>query len=320
MRQESEQEGIYKVRQWNIMGVGSGWGARNMGAADGPKVLMENIPISFQNFPKTLTYWHGQEPLCFSNPVPLPPQQAKTHAQHVFEMVTALSLETKKCFLQGDIPLVLGGDHSTAIGTWSGVKAALDNEDMDSEDMGLIWIDAHMDAHTPETSPSLNVHGMPLAALLGQGEARFTSLEGICPKLKPENLCLIGVRSFEEREAALLMRLGVRVYFMQEVQERGFSTIFQEARNKFGAHRFGVSIDVDAFDPTEAPGTGTPEDFGLRFNDVKNALYGLAQDPAFLALEITEFNPHRDLNNKTCQLIWEVVTIVTGYGGQKNDC
>lgn len=299
------------MRQWDIIGVGTGWGARDMGTADGPEVLMANMPPYFQKFSKTLTYWHGKNPLCFSNPVPLPPPQAKIHAQHVFEMVTELCAETKKCLLQGDMPLVLGGDHSTAIGTWSGVKAALNNEDM-----GLIWLDAHMDAHTPETSHSLNVHGMPVAVLLGYGDSRLTNLDKPLPKLKPENICLIGIRSFEKEEADFLADLGIRVYPAKEVQERGFTAIFQEARHNFRAHRFGVSIDIDAFDPQEAPGTGTPEDFGLRFNDVKEALYGLAQDPALLALEITEFNPHRDLNHKTCQLVWELVATITGdiYG------
>lgn len=295
------------MRQWNIIGVGSGWGAQDMGTADGPKILMENMPFPFQKFSKTLTYWHGKEPLCFANPVPLPPHQAKTHADHVLEMATSLSREIKNTLLQGGLPLVLGGDHSIAMGTWNGVKSALDHEDM-----GLIWIDAHMDAHTPKTSPSLNVHGMPVAILLGYGDPQLTNLGKLLPKLKPENLCLIGVRSFENEEAALLMDLGVRIYPAKEVQDKGFSAVFQEARRKIPARCFGLSIDVDAFDPEEAPGTGTPAASGLRLREVRKALYGLAQDPAFLGLEVTEFNPYRDLNNKTCQLVWELATIITG--------
>lgn len=309
--QNQESEGDITVRQWSIIGVGTGWGARNMGTADGPQVLMDNIPPYFQQFPQTFTYWHA-DVLSFSNPYPLSAELSKIHSQHVFEMATALCMETKESILQGNLPLVLGGDHSMAIGTWSGIKAALKDEDI-----GLIWIDAHMDAHTPDTSPSLNVHGMPLAALLGQGETRFTNIGDVCPKLKPENLCLIGIRSFEEGEEALLKHLGVRVYSMKEVQERGFAATFQEARSKLKASRFGLSIDIDAFDPQEAPGTGTPEDFGLRFNEVKDALEGLAQDPSFLALEITEFNPHRDLNNMTCQLVWDLVAIITGENDDK---
>jgi arginase len=296
------------MRQWHIIGVGSGWGAQNMGTADGPKALMRNIPPSFQKFPKTLLYCHGEGPLCFDNPVPLPPCQAKAHTDHVLEMATGLSHQTKNTLLRGVLPLVFGGDHSIAIGTWSGVKAALHPE----EDIGLIWIDAHMDAHSPETSPSLNIHGMPIAVLLGYGDPRLTGINNPQPKLKPENLCLIGIRSFEEGEANLLGDLGVQVYQMDEVQHRGFPAIFREARGKIPARRFGLSIDVDAFDPDEAPGTGTPEPSGLRLTDVKKTLYGLAQDPAFLGLEITEFNPYRDINNKTCSLVWELATTITG--------
>jgi arginase len=301
-----------KVREWTIIGVGTGWGARNMGTADGPRVLLDNTPPHFQRFSKSFTYWHGEEPLSFSHQVPLPFEQAKIHTDHVLEMVTSLSAEVKKCLLKGDLPLILGGDHSMAIGTWSGVKAA-----MPHEDLSLIWIDAHMDAHTPETSPSLNVHGMPLAILLGQGEGGFTNLEGIGLKLKPENLCLIGIRSFEQGEEDLLKRLGVQVYFMEEVKERGFAAVFEEARSKLVARRFGLSIDIDAFDPQEAPGTGTPETSGLWLKDTKSVLYGLSQDPAFLALEITEFNPHRDINNKTCQLVWELIATVSGDSNDK---
>lgn len=300
------------MREWHIIGVGTGWGARNMGTADGPKVLLGNIPPHFQKFPKSLTNWHGPEPLNFSNSMPLSIDQAKKHADHIFEMVTSVSAEVKKCLLSGAMPLIVGGDHSMAIGTWSGVKAA-----MGDEGMGLIWIDAHMDAHTPETSPSLNIHGMPLATLLGQGEERFANLERTCPKLKPENLCLIGIRSFEKGEEDLLKRLGVQVYFMKEVEERGFAAVFAEARHKLAGRPFGLSIDVDAFDPQEAPGTGTAEASGLWLKDTKSALYGLAQDPAFLALEIAEFNPHRDINNKTCRLIWELIATVSGDSDDK---
>lgn len=295
------------MRQWNIIGVGSGWGAQDMGTADGPKVLLANSPPYFQQLPQKLTYWHENNLVGFSNPVPLSPLQASAHADQIFEMAAALSVDIEKIILQGNLPLVLGGDHSIAIGAWSGVKAALKEEEM-----GLIWIDAHMDAHTPGTSPSHNMHGMPVAILLGEGERRFTHLRALCPKLKPENVCLVGVRSFEEGEATLLKQLGVRVYTMKDIQKRGFPAVFQEARRHISASRFGLSIDVDAFDPLEAPGTGTPENFGLREEDVKTTLHGLAQDPAFLGLEITEFNPHRDIQNKTRRLVWDLVTRITG--------
>jgi arginase len=294
------------LRQWKLIGVGSGWGAKNMGTADGPKVLMEHIPALFQECPKILTYWHKMPPT-FDNAVPLAPIEAKIHADHVLEVTTHLCEQTKNALLQGKTPLILGGDHSIAIGTWSGVKSAVGDEDV-----GLIWIDAHMDAHSPETSPSLNIHGMPIAVLLGHGDSRFTTLGGRAPKLKPENVCLIGIRSFESGEEQLLKELGVKVYPMKEVQDRGFSSIFKEARKSISARKFGLSIDVDAFDPEEAPGTGTPEIDGLKFTDVTTILQDLTQDSELLALEITEFNPHRDIDNKTRHLVWNIAKIIAG--------
>jgi arginase len=303
--QETQREDR-QLRQWKLIGVGSGWGARDMGTADGPKVLMECIPDVFQGAPKILTYWHKM-PLNFAHAVPLSTIEANIHAEHVLEVTTHLCEHTKRTLLEGKTPLVLGGDHSIAIGTWSGVKAALGNDDM-----GLIWIDAHLDAHIPETSPSSNIHGMPVAVLLGHGDSRFTNIGGALPKLKPNNICLIGIRSFEAGEANLLQELGAKVYMMEEVQERGFAAVFQEARSHIEARRFGLSIDVDAFDPEVAPGTGTPEVSGLYLRDVKEALSGLALDPDFLALEITEFNPHRDQDDKTCHLAWELATLISG--------
>jgi arginase len=310
---------MYTVNQqkhlWRIIGAGSGWGAQNMGTADGPKVLMANCPDLFRDIPALLSYWHDQ-PLSFTNPVPLPAIQAEEHFNHVIKMTKWLQSCVQDTILQGSIPVVFGGDHSTAIGTWSGAKAAFPQEDI-----GLIWIDAHMDAHTPQTSPSLNIHGMPVAVLLGQGDARFMEIIGSTPILKPKNLCLIGIRSFEEGEAVLLKQLGVHIYTIEEVQKRGFSSVFNEAISQISADKFGLSIDVDGFDPINAPGTGTPEKGGLHFKDAAHTLFGLAKDPRFLGLEIVEFNPHLDRDNITCQLVWDLVNALCEevcYNGKYN--
>jgi arginase len=294
------------LRQWHIIGVGSGWGARDMGTADGPKVLVANAPNHFQILHKSMTYWH-HTPVNIPHKVALSLIEAEIHANHVLEVVTHVCEQVKNTLQRGEFPLILGGDHSIAIGTWSGVKAA-----MEHEDMGLIWVDAHLDAHTFQTSPSHNIHGMPIAVLLGEGEPRFTTLGTSFPKVKPENLCLIGIRSFEPGEENLLSRLGVKVYLMEEVHTRGFATVFEEARRHIRARRFGLSIDVDAFDPKEAPGTGTPENLGLHLKDVRGVLQGLAKDSDLLALEITEFNPHQDVHHKTCELVWGLATFIKG--------
>ncbi|MFN4284311.1 MAG: arginase family protein, partial [Alphaproteobacteria bacterium] len=170
---------------------------------------------------------------------------------------------------------------------------------------GLIWIDAHMDAHTPATTESGMIHGMPLACLLGHGDASLTSLAGgDRPAVAPENLCLIGTRSFEDGEAKLLARLGVRVIDAAETRRIGFAAALAEARAiaSRGTAGYGVSLDIDAFDPGEAPGTGYWEPDGLRPDEVLPALGQLAGDPRRIGLEIAEYNPHKD-DGRTARLI-----------------
>lgn len=207
---------------------------------------------------------------------------------------------------------VIGGDHTSAIGTWSGVYDALH----DQGDIGLIWIDAHMDSHTPETSESGRIHGMPLACLLGYGYSSLTSILNTAPKLKPENVCLIGVRSFEKGEAEFLKKLNVRIYFMDEVKARGFDVVLKEAtasiRDKTVG--YGLSIDLDGIDPLEAPGVDVPEPNGICVKDFFNGLSAIASDPKFIGTEIVEFDSSRDKEQKTEKLIASLLEIL--YAGR----
>lgn len=184
--------------------------------------------------------------------------------------------------------VTLGGDHSSAIGTWSGVSSIY-------PEFGLIWIDAHMDAHTPETSPSGNLHGMPVACLLGYGEQalRYTMHEHA--KLKPENLVQIGIRSFESGEAALLKQHGVKIHYSPEVEKVGFEHLFQKAVNRFKAKGipYGISFDLDGLDPKYIQALGTPVDRGIDLNQLLNAFSTINLND-FIGLEITEYNPTLD--------------------------
>jgi arginase len=202
-------------------------------------------------------------------------------------------------------PIIIGGDHSIAIGTW----AALVQIYQAKEEFGLIWVDAHMDAHTYETSPSKAYHGMPLAALLGYGEKELTELGGFKPKINPKHLVLIGIRSFEIGEKLLLEKLGVRIIYMDEVKQKGFKDCFAEALRVVtnGTKGFGVSIDMDAFDPAYALGVGSPALGGLMPQEVLMALKQLKNHSALKALEIVEYNPILDIGGKTLQLVYEVV-------------
>lgn len=200
---------------------------------------------------------------------------------------------------------VIGGDHSCGIATWSAVAHANRNDG----DIGLIWIDAHMDSHTLETTTSQNFHGMPVAHLLGKGEASLHQLLDNSPKLKPENLCLIGVRSYQTSEAKLLAQLGVKVFFIEEVQQRGIDDVLAQAcvlvnRTTCG---MGISIDLDAIDPDDAPGVGCREPGGISAEALIRALKAVDKNIPLLGLEIAEFNPLADQDGKTARLVADLI-------------
>lgn len=238
----------------------------------------------------------------------LRPEPAGSPLSIIHDLNEQIAQQVCRSATSGNLPLVIGGDHSCAIGTWSGAALAL----KPLGQLGLIWVDAHMDSHTPETSPSGAVHGMPLAALLGYGAQELVNLADFSPKLLPCHLCLVGVRSYETGEAELLQRLGVRVFFMTEVKQRGIGTVMKEAlaiaRN--GTVGFGISIDLDAFNPRESPGVGSPARDGLRHLELDRVLRGIAGVPDLTALELAEFNPLRDRNKRTLELIADLLSAV----------
>lgn len=197
--------------------------------------------------------------------------------------------------------LVIGGDHTCAIGTWSGVYDVVHEQG----DLGLIWIDAHMDSHTPQTTMTGRIHGMPLACLLGRGDYQLTTILHAQAKLKPENLILIGVRSFEKGEADLLRDLNVRIYYMPEVKKRGLTAILEEARQTLHSRTlaYGVSLDLDSIDPLEAPGVDVPEPNGLHIQDLLTGWTTLMRDPKCIGAEIVEFDPIHDKNQMTEKIL-----------------
>ena len=196
---------------------------------------------------------------------------------------------------------VIGGDHSIAIGTWSGVARAL------AGPVGLVWIDAHLDSHVPETTPSGAIHGMPLAALFGYGDRRLTSLARATPALEPWHVAIVGARSYETGEFALLKRLGVQIFFMDEVAARGLATVLDEALAIAGTGTAGIglSVDCDSVDPEDAPGVGTPVPGGVSGGYLVAALRPLADELA--AVEVVEFNPRRDRDGRTAALVADLL-------------
>ncbi len=216
-----------------------------------------------------------------------------------------LATNTASAIKHHHLFLTLGGDHSSAIGTWSGAAAALQAQGS----LGLIWFDAHMDSHTPTSSHSKNIHGMPLACLLGHGPTELTSIANASPKLQPENVALIGIRSYEPEERALLEQLGVHIYYMSDIKQRGLRVIVMEALHIVSQQTagFGISIDLDGFDPQDAPGVGVPEVDGVIATDFLEELPSIAQHPKFVGAEIVEFNPSRDIDQRTERLVVKLI-------------
>jgi arginase len=209
------------------------------------------------------------------------------------------------------LPLVLGGDHSIAVGTTAGAAAHFQKE---SKRIGLIWLDAHGDMNTPESSPSGNVHGMPLASIMGYGPLELTELAGIKPMVEPRNVALVGVRDLDAKERRLVKESGVRVFTMRDIDERGMREVMSEALRfaSDDAAGIAVSLDMDFVDPSDAPGVGTPVQGGVTYREAHLALEMIADSRSMVSLELVEINPVIDLHNTTAILGVELV--LSGLG------
>lgn len=202
--------------------------------------------------------------------------------------------------------LLIGGDHSIAMGTWSGVLDAAPDPDR----VGLLWFDAHMDAHTFQTTPSGNLHGMPVAALLGADDPELRAFYPGCHHLNPDNLVLAGVRSYETEERELLDRMGVAWYGVDQMvhSDAGLAwirSLWQRLRTQ--CDWIGISIDIDVIDPVDAPGVSTPVANGLPANTLYQLLHWLMQQPECIGLEIAEYSPANDAMSKTRQVLLDLI-------------
>lgn len=212
----------------------------------------------------------------------------------VAEKNELLAQEVDKIISTGSFPLVLGGDHSIAIGSLAGVSKHYNN-------LGVIWYDAHGDLNTAETSPSGNIHGMPLAVSLGLGHSALTEIGGYSPKIKPENIVIIGARALDQGEKELIKKMGIKVYTMHEVDRLGMTQVMEETIAYLKARTDGVhlSLDLDGLDPTDAPGVGTPVTGGISYRESHLAMEMLAESNLITSAEFVEVNPILDEKNKT---------------------
>jgi arginase len=282
------------MRPMDVFGVHSGLGGHTHGAGKGPQVLKSAGVLQWLGQMGFVgARWHDIGHGEAADGVPVLDQ--------IVRVCRDLADGVERAIEADHATLVLGGDHSCAVGTWSGAANALEPRGP----LGLVWIDAHMDSHTPATTPSGNYHGMPVAHLLGKGLPALTSITRHPPAIRPEHLAVVGVRSFEPAEPELLHALGVRVFIMQEVVARGFDAVLEEAMAIAGRGTagFGVSLDLDAIDPSDVPGTGSPVDDGISAETMLRALEGLGTRPGLVGLEIAEFNPTLDHDNVTLDLV-----------------
>jgi arginase len=208
-------------------------------------------------------------------------------------------------------PLVLGGDHSIAVGTVSGLSHYYHKQ---GKKIGLVWIDAHADMNTPETSPSGNVHGMPLACCVGMGPPELTNIFDFAPKVEPRNVAVIGLRSVDTEERRNVQKAGVRAYTMRDIDERGLRAIMQEALEAAndGTAGFHLSFDMDSVEPHEAPGVGTPVKGGITYREAHLAMENICDCDRMLGIEVVEVNPVIDEANRTALLAVELVMSALG--------
>jgi arginase len=233
----------------------------------------------------------------------------------VVEGCARLAAAVEEVAARGEFPLVLGGDHSVSIGTLAGLASARgESASRDAARQGLIWIDAHGDLNTAETTPSGNIHGMALAVNLGRGDARLTQIGGPAPKALEENTVLIGVRDLDAGEKALLAASKITVFTMRHIDEVGMRNVMEQAIAiaTRGVERVHLSLDVDVIDPFEAPGVGTPVPGGVTFREAHLALEILADSGAVTSMEVVEVNPTLDDRNRTSELAVGLIASALG--------
>jgi arginase len=216
---------------------------------------------------------------------------------------------------RGRVPLVLGGDHSVAIGTTAGMSGFFRKQGRPpGKKQGLIWIDAHADMNTPESSPSGNVHGMPLACIIGLGPPELTCIGGYAPKVEPGSAVIIGLRSVDEIERQNVRGAGVHPFTMRDIDERGLPSVIREAIDiaSAGTAGFHLSFDMDAVDPGEAPGVGTPVRGGITYREAHLVMETICDSGLMTSMEVVEVNPVIDEVNRTALLAVELIMSAMG--------
>ena len=233
------------------------------------------------------------------------------YLDEIAETCKDLGEAIEKSLGEGYFPLVLGGDHSIAAGAAAGVASFFRK---DKKDIGYIWLDAHGDMNTPESSPSGNVHGMPLASIMGYGPPELTELMGFKPKAEPGNIVIVGARDLDAQERKIVKKSGIHVFTMRDIDERGMREVMSDALKYAMDDTAGiaVSLDMDFVDPSDAPGVGTPVRGGVTYREAHLAMEMIADSDSMASLEVVEINPVIDEHNRTALLGVELILSALG--------
>ena len=293
-----------------ILGVPQDYGAGRRGVDMGPSA------IRVANLNARLAALGYQVNDLGNLSVELPEQARRSggkahHLPQIADNCLRLAKLVERAAAQPSFPLVLGGDHSIAAGSVAGMAKHLRRS---KHKLGLVWIDAHGDFNTPESSPSGNVHGMPLAAIAGLGTRELTHLRGFSPMVAPENIVLVGIRDIDAGEARNIRQCGVQAFTMREIDERGMRSVMTEAIQTAtrGTNGFHLSLDMDALDPEYAPGVGTAVAGGLSYREAHLAMEMIHDAHGMLSMDVVEVNPVLDIANKTAALAVELILSAMG--------
>lgn len=246
--------------------------------------------------------------------IPEQKKEGDAHAKYLKEITVTCTKHADlvlKTLEAGKVPIVLGGDHSVAAGTVAGIAEFYRRQ---QQKVGLIWIDAHSDINTPDSSPSGNVHGMPLAAIMGLGPPELSNIFNFHPKVNPENCVLVGVRDIDAIEKENIRKAGVEAFTMRDIDERGMRAVMEEALKMAsrGTAGYHVSLDMDWVDPEDAPGVGTPVRGGATYREAHLAMEIISDHGGMLSFEIVEVNPVIDERNRTADLAVELAASAFG--------
>ncbi len=297
-------------RAVSVLGVPLGFGASMAGVDMGPAALrvagltqrIAELGYEVQDL--------GDLPLGRPKSPPHPNEKLK-YVREISAACEQLALKVREILVTEELPLILGGDHSIAIGSIAGVSSYCREK---GQTLGLIWFDAHADMNTPETTPSGNIHGMPLAVVLGLGTPQLTEVAGFSPKLEPKFCAHVGARDIDAGERELIRKLGLRFFTMREIDERGMAACMDEAIAiaAKASGGYAVTFDVDALDPGDAPGSGTLVRGGLTYREAHLAMEKIAEAGGMRSLEVVEINTALDVNNKTAELGVELILSALG--------